>query len=183
MTIKSFKQYITEVENITYSSDKGVILNHLNNEKDLKEYDAEHISTTASGHKLYKYKYHGKTSYHAVNPETKSIDMGIEGKEKNDVLHKPLIMANHGNTIKAHDFLHHLITKHDKTIVVDKMSAGGKSAFQKLQNEHGKEVNIHGWHKGSPVNIHMGDEDYMHGDKDNADEKEAKETLMVAHKK
>lgn len=176
----SFKQFLQEVENITYSDTKEPIHAHIKNEDDLKEYGADHISTTDSGHKIYKYRFEGESSYHAVNPTTKNVDISIKAKEKDNTLHKPLVLANDGNTLKAHDFLHHLINKHNKTMVIDKMSAGGKKVFQKLERIHGNDVKFNGLHRGKEVAGGPHD-DHMYADKDG--DKTAKNTYLVASKK
>lgn len=188
-----FKQFsaISEVQNISYGDTKdgkpikdGSPYKHIHDEDSLKEYGAEHISNTPSGHKVYRYGYSGEASYHAVNPDTKKIDMSVSGKEKHGVIHKILVLAGEKNTIKAHTFIHHLITHHNKTMTVDKMSPGGKEVFKRLHDDHKDTVGIHGWHKGKPVNVDPSHED-MYGNK-GAEEKSEKEeaaTLLVAHKK
>lgn len=186
----NFKQYhyLCEVGTTSFGTEhgagvRGTAYPHIKNEDDLKEYGAEHVSDTSTGHKVYHYRYSGETSYHAVNPDTKKIDMSVSGKEKHNVMHKVIVQAGEGNTIKAHTFLHHVITHHKKTMTVDKMTAGGKEVFKRLHDDHKDTVGMHGWHKGKPVNVGVHDPD-MYGEKDNPDDKDQDEhLLLVAHPK
>ena len=182
--MKTFKEFLIEIEEIKNFAKKNKTSTSLRDEDHVIQNGGKLISITPSGHKVYQTSNKGsiRKEYHAINPETKKVDVSVDGNERNSVMSQILLIANKGNTIKAHEFLHHLTTKHDKTMVWDKHSIGGKIAVQKLAKMKG--VSSHGWYKGKPININASDDEYTHGpsQSSSSEEKEARDTLLVTHK-
>lgn len=146
------------------------------------------ISKTKSGHKVYMTVTKGTTrkEYHAVNPDTLKVDVSVDGNEKNNVISKILLKANPGNTIKAHDFYHHLIMKHDKVLVHDLLSPGGKAVLKKLNTKYHATVATHGWLDGKAVNVTDKDDDYVYGSEGEGNAPEqvnARKMQLVTYKK
>ena len=137
-------------------------------EKDLIALGGIHLDTMPDGHKIYLEK--SKTewgaannwnSYYAVSPEGK-VDLALGAEEKNNVLTDLSLYAiNKNNTLKAHNFYAFLVTKLGKTLVASHQSPGGHAVWKQLQRYH-KNVEIHGWLNGKPVNVDMRDPEYTH---------------------
>lgn len=184
--MKTFKEFLLEVEEVEGMSKKKKLSTEYKDEEHLQQHGAKHISTTPSGHKVYQTGTKGsvRKEYHAVNPDTKKVDVSIDGDEHNGVMSKILLKANEGNTIKAHEFLHHLTTHHNKTMKWDMHSPGGKAVVQKLAKMKG--VSSHGWAHGKPVNITADDDELTHGPaahrKNTPEEDEARKMVLVTHK-
>ena len=184
------KEIIQEVEQIKLSKAKGTLDTGIYTEKDIIKYrQAKQISTITTGQQVFKgTDKSGSTYYYAVSPDTTRIEISVRGIEKNNVLSKIYLQANKGNTLTAADFYHWLIVKHNLTLVADMQTSGGHNVWKALQRDH-RDVNIHGWLRGKPVNINMKDDEYTHGPGYYKDEKvpqelkDASDMLLVAHKK
>lgn len=126
--------------------------------------DGQLISKTKSGHLVYRTgnKRLIRKEYHAVNPETKKVDISVDANDKNNVLSRILLVANKGNTISAADFYHHLIMVHNKILVHDVLSPGGKAVLKKLNTKYHSTVTTHGWLRGQPVNVTDKDDEYVY---------------------
>ncbi len=201
--MKTFKEYISEVEEIDYIDKakvgvEGAWENH-RTENELIANNFKHISTTKSGHRVYykgiKHPKGGMTTteYFAVHPKTRKIHIGVAAQEHNNVLSDLSLGAYPKNTLKGHDFYHHLITHHDKVLVGSSQTPGSHKVWKDLQKYH-RDVNVHGWRKGNPVNIDMRDDEYthapttysygsMHGRSYSPEAHDAMITKLVAHKK
>lgn len=185
--MKTFKEFLIEVEEVEGMAKKKKSSTEYEDEEHVIADHGKHISTTPSGHKVYQTGSKGsnRKEYHAINPDTKKVDVSVDGDEHNGVLSKILLKANQGNTIKAHEFLHHLTTHHNKTMKWDMHSPGGKVVVQKLAKMKG--VSSHGWSHGKPVNITADDEEHTHGPayskKSTPEEESARKMILVTHKK
>lgn len=101
----------------------------------------EHISTTPSGHKIYKHSTRsGSVAFYATDADDK-LHMTLETDERyaDPRMHEiNYVVAHEGNTIKAHDFYHHLITHDNVHLVSDKEhSPGGAKIWEKLSKMPG----------------------------------------------
>lgn len=127
------------------------------------------ISSSPSGHQIWKHtpSDHPKcwysspidsntVIYYATHLDTKhKVHMAVEGIQKNNVLHEKFLRKGDDGTIKAHDLYHHLLKAgHVVAIVGDDHSLGAYNVWLKLSKK--KNVNIHGWYLGKPVNIKFG---------------------------
>ena len=157
---------LNEVEEIDYISHKKGKQHHDDptNKDDLERLGAVIVGRMKSGHTIYVEKSKDSsswTSYYALSP-TGLVDLALGGYEKKNVLSDLNLYAiNKANTLKAHDFYHFLITKLNKVLVADRQSPGGHAVWKQMQKFH-KDINIHGWLKGKPVNIDMNDDEYTH---------------------
>lgn len=186
--MKSFKEFLSEVEEVEGMTKKKKSSTSYEDKEHIIQHNGKHISTTPSGHEVYQTGTKGsiRKEYHAVNPDTKKVDVSVDGDERNGVMSNILLKANSGNTIKAHEFLHHLTTHHDKTMKWDMHSPGGKAVVQKLAKMKG--VSSHGWADGKPVNITADDDEYTHGPRGRVphvtpEEESARKMILVTHKK
>ena len=133
-------------------------------EKELIKLGGKHLATMPDGHKIYiEPSKQGDewNSYYAVSPEG-LVDLALGAYEyKNMLSDLSLYAINKQNTLKAHNFYAFLITKLGKTLVASEQSPGGHAVWRQLQKYH-KNVSIHGWHNGKPVNVDMRDPEYTH---------------------
>ncbi len=99
------------------------------------------ISEMKSGHHMYcKHQKSGDysgTLYTAYNPQTKMVDIKVTGYNNpliKDRYHvKYLSGRPYIQNLKAHEFYHHLIMRHKKTIVSDSsQSEGGRKVWERL---------------------------------------------------
>lgn len=134
------------------------------NEKQLLKIGGVQIAKMPDGHKVYFEKdpqggdWNG---YYAVSPDGK-VDLVVGANEDNNILTNISLYAiNKNNTLKAHNFYAFLITKLGKTLVASHQSHGGHAVWKQLQRYH-KNVEIHGWLNGKPVNVDMRDPEYTH---------------------
>ena len=106
----------------------------INDDDDLKDFHGKHVSTTKSGHHIYK----SKDGFAAFNPKTRRIDMVVHGRIKKHPEHNNSTMSDlflsgrKDSSLKAHDFYHHLITKHNIILKGDEQSKGGKKVWKKF---------------------------------------------------
>ena len=189
-------EIIVEVEQIEVGKAKGKWADtDPSTEKDVIERGAVLLGKTKSGHRIYNnkkpwYANNILSGYYAINPVNNKVDLMLEAYEKNNVLRSLRIRAiSKKNTLKAHDFYHYLITKLNKVLVADKQSPGGEAVWRQLQKFH-RDVTIHGWLDGKPVNIDMNDPEYTHApeaqgwfDNDPPEIKAARKMELVASKK
>ena len=98
-----------------------------------------------------------------------------------------MLNSTKDNKLKAHDFYHELI-KHGYTLYTDVQGEGGQLVWSKLSKF--KDVNIHGWYNGKPVNISFAkDSDEIYLDHESgetySDGKKRSEygIALIAHKK
>ena len=157
---------IDEVEELTHvSKRKGKWGGEPSTEEELTGRNTEYklVGTTQSGHRIYcRNTLWGSTYYAAVNPITKKVDIFLESFEENNVLSDLRLRAlTKNNTLKAHNFYAFLITKLGKTLVAAEQSPGGHAVWKQLQKYH-KNISIHGWLNGKPVNVDMRDPEYTH---------------------
>lgn len=150
----------------------------LYNEKKIGETPTHTLHSASSGK--------GSVTYIAREKKTGRAHVMVDGTEKNNVLHIHTVAAHGKSTMKAHDFYHHLL-KHGKTLVSDSMqSHGGAHVWRKLAAKHG--VNVHGWHRGKPVNVYPHkDPEMTHIDPYEEDpddhHKDVRDLKLVAHLK
>lgn len=77
-------------------------------------------------------------TYHAYNPKTQRDDMEVRGLHSSGgkLFKVNDLKGREGSTIKAHDFYHHLITKHGITLASSNIqSPGGQKTWQKLSQK------------------------------------------------
>lgn len=166
---------------------KGKSSTFYQDEEHILSHKGKHISTTPSGFLVYRTTTPGtiRREYHAVNPKTKKVEISFDGDEKNGVLTRLLLAANKGNKIKGHEFLHHLVTYHDKVLVWDVHTIGGKIVTERLSKMKG--INTHGWSEGQPINLTVDDEEYTHGPKGirgkTHEEISAANMILITHRK
>lgn len=142
------------------------------------------ISRTKSGHYVYRTFTPGtsRKEYHAVNHNTGKVDVSMDGMERLNVISKILLVANPGNTIKAHDFYHHLIQHHNKVLVNDMLSLGGKIVLKRLNTKYHATVQTHGWLDGKAQNLTDKDDEYVYGDCTAPEQSQACRMKLVSHK-
>ena len=152
--MKSFKEYLLEVEWMPdYISRSNIV-----KDKVPELYGYEKVDTMPAGHHLIT-----KTStsispltknsikithYAALNPETKKVDMHVSGILHNHengtkTLKNPVLSGRPGSSLKAHEFYHHLITKHDVILHSSAQSEGGRKTWVKLSKM--PDVHVHGF--------------------------------------
>jgi hypothetical protein len=98
--------------------------------------------------------------YTSVLQSTGRVQIILECEERNGVLTNLRLMALPGNTLSAAKFYHMLITKLNKTLVGTHQSPGSQATWAKL-NKY-RDVEIHGWLNGKPVNITPLDREYAY---------------------
>lgn len=99
------------------------------------------ISSTAT-HDFYRWhrpidKKSHSTEFYAVDKKTGHVHMHVEGTthgKKNKIFAVDLLRAGHGNTLKAHEFYHHLLhAGHVNSLVSDEShSPGAKKVWHRL---------------------------------------------------
>jgi hypothetical protein len=132
--------------------------------------------------------YNATDGYLAHNHTTNRVEQHVDGKQNRaGTFHVATLSGAKNATIKAHDFYHHLITKHNMTLRSDVQSTGGKNVWNKLQQK--SNVNVHGYDPKTRqgVNVHSGDEEAYHDEKygssKDPNDLAAKRLNLVAHKK
>lgn len=110
-------------------------------QEDNSDYDVHKKVSSTDSHDFYKLgkgtddKY---TKFVAVDKKTKKVHMSVtgdmHGTEKNKHFAVDYLKASEGNTLKAHEFYHHLIhAGHVNTLVSDDShSPGAKKVWHKL---------------------------------------------------
>lgn len=186
--MRTFKEYLAEVKDIKISKNDEFFKNRINyncgNKWDPEKHpENKHISTSSSGHHIYKTKIRGKPGvyrYHAYAPKTKRSTISVEGKEQNGVLSHLNLASHSSNKLKAHDFYHHLLKHHLTALVADQQSPGGKAVWEKLSKK--RDINIHGWSNGKPINVKFGEDETHSGNSDNDEAStEIRRMKLVAH--
>ena len=89
-----------------------------------------------------------KVAYYAVHKKTGIVHMSMEGYRDPDKSINVTYLTGHPDTkIKAHEFYHHLITKHNETLKGIDHSPGAVKVWQRLSDMDG--LDMHGvTHKG-----------------------------------
>lgn len=132
---------------------------------DLKHY--KHVSS-AHGHDIYKKEtesggYKMKylkdkvkfTSYAAVKDGKPKIAVKMSNHETDGKMKITGLQATKDNTLKAHDFYHHLITHHGETIHSDsEQSEGAKKVWKRLMRKPGVKFHVHDWSNGKTKPLH-----------------------------
>jgi hypothetical protein len=186
-------EFIYEVEKIELNKDKAVknLSQGQESEQSLIAGKAKFLGKTATGHKIYQSRLVTDTSdakFDAINPTTGLSNMEVRGYIKNGVFKNLTLVAHPGNTIKAHQLYHFLITKVGLTLMADRQSTGSMKVWGQLQRYH-RDVAIHGWLNGKAVNIDMRDTEYTHEPKPrwnqnvSPEAKDAYNMKLVAYKK
>jgi hypothetical protein len=186
-------EFITEVKSITLDKKKAhrILSFGQESEETLIQNGGKYVGKTTTGHKIYQSKLvtvNSDIKFDAINPTTGLSDMELRGYEKNKVLSNLTLVAHPGNTIKAHQFYHFLITKLNKTLVANRQSPGSTKVWGQLQRYH-RDVGIHGWLNGKAINIDMQDQEYTHEPKPTdfrkipPESKDAYNMELVAYKK
>jgi hypothetical protein len=183
---------ITEVVAIDRKRSKkfGLKSGHVTSSDDLKKKGFKHISSDThhdyyANHGVKNDAYiHNATHYIAHNKTTNRIEQHVSGKQnKAKNFHISTLSGAHGATVKAHDFYHHLIKKHNISLSTDKQSTGGRNVWEKLRKKRG--IGVHGWDPKTKkaVNVHSGDDEAYHHEKSRDKSDGAKRLHLVAHKK
>lgn len=77
-------------------------------------------------------------SYYLHNIETKNIEMAVHGKQVGNKFFVSQLNGYAGSKFKAHEFYHHLITKHDIHLHSDyEQSTGGMKVWKALHKMPG----------------------------------------------
>lgn len=116
------------------------------------EQNYEHISTTSSGHRVL----HRNGTYLFHHPKTNNVDVRVSSHKRGlgkNVEGIDTVSSRSGSPLKAHDAYHHLIIHHNKILVADHHTTGGKHIWKHLASKPG--VSVHGWddQKNEPVNV------------------------------
>ena len=108
----------------------------------------DHVSTMPSGHKILKNTL-GETddgkpvTYTAVDHHG-NAHIKVHGNERGNRLDVTSLYGTEGNKVKAHNFYHHLITKHGIHLHSDyEQSEGGMKVWKKLQRMPG--IHMQSW--------------------------------------
>lgn len=119
----------------------------------------EHVSTMRSGHHVYKTinSDTGETIFHTYDPTTKRSTLTVQGRMRNGVMSNLYLASHATNKLPAHEFYYHLLKYHVKALVANSQSEGAKKVWGKLAKK--RDVNIHGWYKGKPVNVKFGEDE------------------------
>lgn len=143
----SFKEFLTEMPYSHNNMDRYAASWDITqksyeiNDNKRSETLGRKISEMKSGHHLYvKHKKEGDfyvSMYTAYNPQTKMVDMKVTGHNnpliKNRYHVKYLSGRPYIQTLKAHEFYHHIIMRHNKEIVSDSsQSEGGRKVWERL---------------------------------------------------
>lgn len=151
--------------------------NNYGKDKYLGKFRGQYVRRTSFGQ--------GDAAYHLQDPKTKKITHSVNGSERNGVLTVGGASSTGDSDIKMHDFYHHLIKKHLKALVGTDHSPGAKKVWQKLAKK--RNVSMHGWVDGKPVNLDPQDEDETHAprkpdgyDERTPEEKKIAKTKLVA---
>lgn len=210
--MKSFGQFLTEATIIRGDSKGHKYNEHVKSKKPMspEDHGFNHIGETPH-HTIHQAVHktsngpNGKYSeYIAHNKKTGHVDMHVDGYARkhtngHTTLHVSTLSGRSDSKLKAHDFYHHLITKHNHILVGSEHTEGGAHVWRKLASK--KDVNVHGMHHDKPVNLdphdseetHVSDDELHHHEKgvgmgprtthsdDHAHE--IKHTVLVAHKK
>ena len=154
-----FKQYLNEVLAIDWGV-KGKTDHMLPNGGEKFKYDSDHVAqTTLLGYKnLFEFGnyvvYYTSKKYDifcVYDKSQKAFTLYLSAYSvKKMVVKINILGSTKNNKLKAHDFYHELI-KHGYTLYSNEQSEGGQLVWSKLSKF--KDVNIHGWYNGKPVNI------------------------------
>lgn len=144
--------------------------------------DDEKIHSQTKDHHIYRLTRPGLTRYTARHKQTGEAHLIVQGLERNNVLHIRSTAGSNESSIKAYEMYHHLI-KQGVTLASDsKQSEGGRRIWQKLSQA--RDVNVHGWYKGKPVNVKIGsDETHIEVDDTSRGTSQIRDMILVAHKK
>lgn len=168
----SFKQFLKETPSLMYVSDykksENVLSDHdvrfgheitkMDNPTDYKK-----IS------KLGKYEvWHSKKGgdehygsvFNLVNPQTGHVHMQVTGNYTGKKTFKVGVLTGQDkNPVKAHQFYHHLITRHGIALQSsDLQSHGGMKTWQRLATQY-PDINMsHDNGKGKTIPLHTGDD-------------------------
>jgi hypothetical protein len=154
--VKTFKQFLNEMPKMT-TLDKDLNRLSHNEVKIHLSHKPEHIGTSDSGHHIVKTHYREGTSFNAVDPQTKQIDMKVTGEHGDGNFRVSMLRAREGGTIRAHEFYHHLVTKQGLTLHSDDHhSPGARHTWKKLSEYPDIEVTHYG--KGETHPMHKGDD-------------------------
>lgn len=168
--MKTYKQFIFETPEIDFNYDKKHALKPSSKFQTTSHnsIDKEHISTTKSGHKIYRVKKPGSTFRHYEAVKDGVVHQSVMGYDNSHDESKLLVGVLSGNpstTIKAHEFYHHLITHHNISLESSqKQSRGGAKVWKNLSEMPGikmiRNKNIHDINKDATytrkVKIHKG---------------------------
>ena len=192
----SFKQYLIEVLAINWGIKSNTDPMLPNNGKKLRD-DLEYVQKTASlGYKkLFEFgnyvvydtskEYCGFCVY---DKSQKAFTLYLSAYSVIKMVIKINILGStKNNKLKAHDFYHELI-KRGYTLYSNEQSEGGQLVWSKLSKF--KDVNIHGWYNGKPVNISLAnDSDEIYLDHESAEtysdgkKRSGYGIALIAHKK
>lgn len=192
----SFRQYLNEV----LAVDWGVKSNTdpiLPNMGEKFRDDLEYVQKTASlGYdKLFEfgdYVVYYKTKIERVfciyDRSQKAFTLYLSAYSViKKVIKINILGSTKNNKLKAHDFYHELI-KRGYTLYSDAQSEGGQLVWSKLSKF--KDVNIHGWYNGKPVNVSLEkDSEEIYLDRNSAEtysdgkKRSAYGIALIAHKK
>lgn len=163
----TFKQYLVEMGlYLTRHTERSNAVTTNKAPKDLKFTYGKHISTMSSGHHVYHREGGYTSDYHAVDPNTGLSHMHMIGKESKNPAHVNKIKieglsGRKGGTVKAHDFYHHLITKHDKELASNEQSPGGHAVWSRMSDNKDIEIHSHNIETGEiQKNIKIDRNDY-----------------------
>lgn len=148
----------------------------------------KHIGTVRStGHHVWHYHKDGYNEFHFHDPHVKGkVDIAIASKSKQhpngtSTHHIDSLVARDGSALKADKAYHYLITKHGIHVETDTQTLGSQAVWRKLAKH--RDVSIHGWHKGKPVNVRPGEEDHEDIYSAYGEPKEDRPKSLVASKK
>lgn len=154
MPLKSFTQFLTEVQIIGLERKGGWGPNQQLSTGDKPETRGKKVSAIGKHHDVYKHeknrhKGESSVSYHVVHRKTGKTHVAVHGTEYQhekggSALHTHSLAAHKRSTIKAHDVYHHLLKKHhNRLISSSSQSEGGHKTWQRLIKKKG--VKTHAW--------------------------------------
>jgi hypothetical protein len=102
-----------------------------------------HLGKRISRTDTHTYHYEeGDDRFSARNSTTGEVDATVNGSLIKGHLHVDLLSTRPHGKLKAHEFYHHLITKHGVKLASTSQSPGATKVYQKLSKMKG--VKIHG---------------------------------------
>lgn len=179
----TFNSFIKEVwENDLKKTDKKW-LGQAGRKADAPEYELGQHKGKIKGHDIYHYHDANANRHHIYvhDPKTETVTSHIHGVINKAHSLSDVYATSTGKGPKMHEIYHHLLKhKHVNTIVGDNQSEGAKKVWKNLAKK--KDISIHGWSNGKPINVTPYDEDEVYAKKsDKSPEgKSAGATKLVA---
>lgn len=126
----------------------------------LEDKNDKHWGKLNKDHHVIAHTAYGYTNVHVVRAKDNRITTSLSGKIRKGVYHIDSVEST-GRGPKAHELYHHMIKHgHVKALVGYSHSEGGQKVWQRLAKK--KNVTVHGWLRGKPVNLDPQDPEETH---------------------